>query len=269
MVDVKPLENRTAAEVTGVDVRRINGDFDTVHTALLDHGVIALRSQDFSPDEQVSFSRRWGEVECRPLGSRPTARSADAQNLPPEVVAIEYEPGKSIPTDEWHCDATYLPAPPAITMATLRVQPEAGGDTMFASLSAAYDDLSSQLKEFLEPLWAIHELPPNEGPQTGPRPGPFRHPVVTTHPESGKKILYINKKHTTRIEGLTPGESRMVLDYLFQHQTRPEYVYRHRWQPGDFVIWDNRAVLHYAVQDYGDTRRVLHRTTVLGREPSQ
>ena len=88
MVDVKPLENRTAAEVTGVDVRRINGDFDAVHTALLDHGVIALRSQDFSPDEQVSFSRRWGEVECRPLGSRPTARDADAQNLPPEVVAI-------------------------------------------------------------------------------------------------------------------------------------------------------------------------------------
>lgn len=258
---VTPLEGLVAAEIHGPDITSMPDDeFAGVHRAVLTHSIVVLREQAFTPEQQVSFSRRFGDVEVRPLGGKLSAPNADGTRLPDEIVQIIYEGGKGLDTDVWHSDASYLPAPPALTIATLRELPGAGGDTMFASQYAAYEALSDSFKSLVGALVGIHDDPRSAAPEQA-------HPVVTTHPESGRPCLYVNPMFTTRIRGFDARESAALLGFLFAHQTKAEFVYRHRWQPGDLVIWDNRCALHNAIKDYGPARRVLHRTTVIGARP--
>jgi taurine dioxygenase len=260
-VNIVPLEGLLAAQVEGVNIANLSdAEFGVIHRALLAHSVVVLRGQNFTPRQQVDFSKRFGAVEIRPLGGKPSAPAPDGSRLPDELVQIIYEGGKGLSTDMWHSDASYLAAPPALTMATLRVQPGAGGDTMFASQYAAYDGLSDAFRAMLRTETATHRDPRSDAPEK-------QHPVVITHPETGRPSLFVNPMFTTRVDQLGDDESSAVLRLLFAHQVKPEFVYRHAWQPGDLVIWDNRCTLHYAIKDYGPARRVLHRTTVIGAKP--
>jgi taurine dioxygenase len=171
-------------------------------------------------------------------------------------------------TEQWHSDTSFMPAPPAHAILAAQVLPETGGDTMFASQYRAYETLSQGMKRLLHELRALHrgtrlaaalEIADTALPQC--------HPIVRTHPETGRKALYVNRLYAYCIEGMTEAESRGLLDFLFEHSSRPDFTYRHQWAPGDVIMWDNRCTLHYAVHDYGEMPRVMHRTTVAGDIP--
>jgi taurine dioxygenase len=174
----------------------------------------------------------------------------------------------SFTTEVWHSDLSFMPAPPAHSILAAQVLPEAGGDTMFANQYSAYETLSEGMKHLLRELRAWHggsklasllEVENSVPPQS--------HPIVRTHPETGRKGLYVNRLYTYCIDGLTEAESRGLLDFLFEQNCRPEFTYRHQWTPGDVIMWDNRCALHYAVHDYGEAARVMHRTTIEGDIP--
>jgi taurine dioxygenase len=175
---------------------------------------------------------------------------------------------RSYTTEVWHTDLSFMAAPPALTMLAAQVVPEAGGDTMFASQYRAYETLSEGMKHILEGLRGLHGGGKLAGlfgiADSAPRQS---HPIARTHPESGRKALYVNPLYTQSIEGLTEVESRGLLDFLFQQGCRPDFTYRHQWSRGDVVMWDNRCALHYAVHDHGESPRVMHRTVIAGDVP--
>ena len=175
----------------------------------------------------------------------------------------------------WHTDTAYLAEPPMATMLIAREVPPHGGDTLFASLYAAYDALSDGMKQMLAPLRAVnssskaekartHE---NRGANEAPRVLEAEHPVVRTHPETGRKALYVNGGHTLRFVGMTEAESAPLLEYLFAHQVRPEFTCRFHWEPGSTAFWDNRCALHNPINDYHGFRRIMHRVTLAGDRP--
>jgi taurine dioxygenase len=261
---VERLEGLIGVEILGVDITAITDDeYRVARKASNDYAVVVFRDQEFSPQQHVEFTKLWGPLEVRPLGGKPVGPDIDGSALPEGVVQIVYENYQGISTDQWHSDASYLATPPAYSMARLRVLPGAGGDTMFANCTAAYNALSEPVKEFLDPLVAVHRNPRNaETPEE-------RHPVVITHPDTGELCLYVNPMFTTRIEGLTALERDAILGFLYAHQEQPQFVYRHRWREGDLVIWDNRCTHHYAIKDYGPERRVLQRTTTVATRPAR
>jgi taurine dioxygenase len=171
-------------------------------------------------------------------------------------------------TEQWHSDLSFMPAPPAHAVLAAEVLPEAGGDTMFPNQYQAYETLSEGMRRILQNLRALHrgtnlaaalEIEDTASPQS--------HPIVRTHPETGRKGLYVNRLYTYCVDGLTEAEGRGLLDFLLEQGCRPDFTYRHQWAPGDVIMWDNRCTLHYAVHDYGEAPRVMHRTTVAGDIP--
>ncbi len=181
----------------------------------------------------------------------------------------------------WHSDCSYMERPTLASLLHALQIPSYGGDTLFASTARAYDELSDTMKSFLGGLRAVHDYtnaydtffaqfpdrPPLSEAEKAKVP-PVEHPVVRTHPETGRKALFVNPGFTRRIVGMTDAESRAILDFLFAHATQPHLVYRHMWAPGDLVVWDNRATWHLAVADYDmDERRHLHRTSIAGDRP--
>ena len=286
-MNVKRLGAAAGAEITGVDISKplSNAEFDALHQAFMDHCVVAIRGQDLSPEAQLAFTGRFG---------KPTSHVLEGFALPgyPNVLLISNKKKKEANGQEkpvgaiyagqyWHTDISYMAEPAMASMLHAKEMPSVGGDTMFANMYMAYDTLSDPMKAFLAPLTAVHDytlayenvfskLPgrPPMSEETRKMVPPVVHPVIRTHPVTKKKALYVNQGFTRRIQGLTDDESRALLDFLFMHSTRPEFVYRHKWSVGDVVMWDNRCMMHRAIADYDmNEPHHLHRTTIAGDKP--
>lgn len=272
---VSPLSPVLGAEMIGMDLAPPldENDFANLRAAWLDaNGIMVFRDQHLTPEQHIAFSRRFGPLEKHVLAK---------YLLPgyPEIYRVSNKVEDGVPQGRakagtyWHSDLSYM-NPPALASLLYGIEiPPAGGDTMFCSLYAAYDALSPQLQTFLEGLTAVHDFAyasrgvfkaeQATSDQLDATPA-VEHKVVKTHPETGKKVLFVNPGFTSHIVGLHPKESRALLDFLFDHMTQPEMIYRHRWSERDLVMWDNRCTMHYAVDDYENTGdRYMHRTTVM------
>ena len=271
-IEVRPLAGALGAEVVGVDMAADLEDdvVREVRQAFLDHLVIFLRDQSVTPMQQVAFARRFGE----PM-EYPNLPGLPEEPLITPVVKLEHERNNF--GGMWHSDTTYLPEPPMGTMLLALEVPPQGGDTMFANQYLAYEALSDGLREVLDGLTVINSSAKAEVSKTAEdrlkeagverKALTARHPLVRTHPETGRKALYTSDAHTVAIEGWTEKESLALLRFLWEHQVKPEFTCRFRWQPGSLAFWDNRAAMHNPINDYHGYRRVLHRVTLTGDKP--
>ena len=273
-VSVERIAGALGAEIAGVDLA---GDLDdatvaAIRRALLDHLVVFFRDQRLDPAALVNFGRRFGR-----LASYPFVEGLAGHPEVIEVKKLEHERVNF--GGVWHSDTTYLPEPPMGSMLFAVEVPKAGGDTLFANMYAAYDALSDGMKAFLADLKAVNtsdmaDVSRTREDRVASNPGKAKgeifetaHPVVRTHPETGKRALYVNRAHTVRLDGMTEAESADVLQFLFAHQVRPEFTCRFRWQPGSLAFWDNRSTQHNPINDYHGQRRVMHRITLAGDRP--
>ncbi|MFW6094688.1 MAG: TauD/TfdA dioxygenase family protein [Pseudomonadota bacterium] len=271
-VQVRKLSGGCGAEVLGVDLANLSeADWQTVRDAYLAHGVIFFREQTLSPEDHIAFARRWGTIDIN--------KFFPADPSHPEIAEVRKEPDQADNIGGgWHTDHSYDPIPAMGSILVARELPEEGGDTLFANMYAAYDALSAGLKRTLASLRAVHSSRHVFGAsgaykQSSDRADTFKnehltgdavHPAVITHPESGRKALYVNPAFTVHFEGWTVAESRPLLEYLYRHAARPEHTCRFRWREGSVAFWDNRCTWHYALNDYPGERRLLHRITVGG-----
>ncbi|HDL17386.1 MAG TPA: taurine dioxygenase [Rhizobiales bacterium] len=274
-LDIRPIAGALGAEIGGVDLSRDlpDGTIAEIRRALLDHLVIFFRDQDITPDQHLAFARRFGETVEYPL-----VKGLEGYPEITTIVKLEHE--KLNFGGLWHADTTYLEEPPMGAILVARELPPCGGDTLFANMVMAHEALSEGMKNLLAPLKgvSVSNLPKvtqtrqarmEEGAKTAPDSVlTATHPVVYTHPDTGRKILYVNGAHTCRFEGMSDEESAPLLEYLFEHQTRPEFTCRFRWEPGSIAFWDNRATQHNPVNDYHGHKRVMHRITLAGDRPS-
>jgi taurine dioxygenase len=278
---IKAFDAPLGAEVLGLDLSRPLSaeDFARLHRAHLDHHVLVFRDQHITPGQQVAFSRRFGPLQIHVL--RQFQLASD-----PEVLVISNirENGQPIGLGDaghfWHSDLSYKETPSLGSMLHAQELPAEGGDTLFANQHTAWEQLPGHLKRAVAGLKAEHSYLARyeDLRKRNPwRPAltqaqidevtPVVHPVVRTHPETGRKALFVSEHFTTRIVGLPEDESRALLAELFDHGTRPEHIYRHRWQPQDMVFWDNRSLMHLAAGCPEDQRRKLYRTTIEGDVP--
>ena len=271
-IDVHRYSGGCGAEVTGVDLAAASDDdFEQIVAAFRDHGVLFFREQRLSPEQHIALAERFGPIDIN--------RFFPADGAYPEIAEVKKEPAQTTNIGGgWHTDHSYDEAPAMGSILVARELPATGGDTLFANMYAAYEGLSSGLKRTLEHLRAVHSNHHVFGTQgvykqEGDAAGLFRnedltseaiHPVVITHPLSGRKSLYVNPGFTIRFEDWTVEESSDLLAYLYRHATRPENTCRFRWSEGAVAIWDNRCTWHYALNDYQGQRRLLHRITVAG-----
>jgi taurine dioxygenase len=259
------------AEISGVDLTQPLADeqFAAIEAALAEHEVIVFRDQHISSDDLIAFGRRFGELTVHPF--------APNESAAPEV--IKFRNDETTPpfgTDVWHSDETFRAEPPMATVLCAKEVPAVGGDTVFASMTAAFDGLSARLQQYIEGLEAVHDLKPFRalfGDGADERAElqryerlypPHAHPVVRVHPVSQRKVLFVNPNFTIAVKDMDEREGRALLDILFQQALIPEYQYRHRWAPHTLVMWDNRSVQHYAVHDYYPQRRYMERVTIRG-----
>ena len=259
------------AEIGGVDLRQPLSDqaFAAIQDALVENELIIFRDQQITSDNLIDFGRRFGELTVHPF-------SPHDEKAPILIKFRNDETNAPFGTDVWHSDETFRAQPPMATILCAKEVPAVGGDTMFASMSAAFDGLSSRMKEFISGLEAIHDLKPFRtlfGNTEDDRRKlqhfelmypPQVHPVVRVHPVSGRKVLFVNPQFTVAIKDMDERESRVLLDTLFYQALIPEYQFRHRWAPHTIAMWDNRSTQHYAVNDYYPQRRFMERVTVAG-----
>lgn len=227
-------------------------DFEQVAQALWEHQVLVFKEQSLSAEDHLALGKRFG-----PLHMHPTSKTNGAVEHPEVLVIRSSGKDKNI-TEVWHTDVSCDETPPSISILQAVELPPFGGDTMWANQYEALDRLSPALREMITPLRAVHS---NFGLEAS-------HPVVRTHPESGREALYVNSGFTKHFEGMTPAESKPLLDYLCAVGSGPDLTMRHRWSVGDVVMWDNRCVMHYAIHDYDDMPREMHRVTVSGERPA-
>lgn len=262
-LEVVRLAGSLGAEVRCADLADLPAEHvESIHRAFLEHHVLAFRDQKLDPDQLVAFGRRLGTLFVHPI----------VPHIPghPEVIEIRNRGKRHTITEVWHSDVTFDPRPPMASALYALEVPEAGGDTLFANQHLAYERLSPGLKHLLDGLRAVHSgrgLGAVVGKGEAWRNQGQLHPVVRTHPETGRRALFVNRGFTVAFEDMTPAESRPLLELLFERATTPDLTCRHRWRPGDLVMWDNRSVQHYAIHDHGDAPRVLHRITVEGDAP--
>ncbi len=273
--EVRPIAGAIGAELLGIDLARDLSDATVraVRQALLEHLVIFFREQDLPPARFLAFARRFGEpVEY------PFIKGIDGFPEIIEVAKLEHERVNF--GGVWHSDTTYLARPPMGSMLVAREVPARGGDTLFANQYLAWDALSDGMKALLAKLRGVsssakadvtrtrEDRVRSDGTAKAREPLEAVHPAVRTHPETGRKALYVNVAHTTRFEGMTEAESAPILGYLFRHQTRPEFTCRFRWTEGAVAFWDNRCAQHDPINDYHGYRRVMHRITLAGDTPA-
>ena len=271
---VTPIAGALGAEIGGVDLSTDLPDatVKSIRQAWLEHGVIFFRNQTLPPDRLLALAERFGDVLEYPF-----VRGLDGYPEIIPVVKLEHERHNF--GGVWHTDTAYLEQPPMATMLVAREVPPYGGDTLFASGTKAYEALSDGMRHLLAGLHAVNSSAKAEVSKTredrvkdsartdARSEYNAEHPVVRTHPETGCKSLYVNIAHTQRFAGMTDEESAGLLAYLFQHQIRPEFTCRFRWEPGSLALWDNRCVLHNPINDYHGHRRVMHRVTLRGDTP--
>lgn len=261
-VSVTPVTGLTGAEIAGVDLSRPLDDATvaTIKGALDTHGVIFFRDQDLTPDQYLAFGSLFGEISVSK--ALPTVEGYPLVN---ELIR-QPEAQPNITGGVWHADQTYRDDPTYGTMLYAKQVPPYGADTAYINMQAAYEHLSDGLKQTLEGLNGVHVHAHNQKGRTpeeiAKRPEVAVHPVVTTHPNTGRKALYVSPGYTARFEGWTDEESAPLLNFLFQHALRPEFGCRFRWQEGSIAFWDNRQVWHYAVNDSTGHLRVMHRLVI-------
>ncbi|MGE0626068.1 MAG: TauD/TfdA dioxygenase family protein [Pseudomonadales bacterium] len=269
-IQIAQLTPVIGAEVSGVDLAEPKpGDVETVREALTEHQVLFFRDQPaLAPAAQVAFARAFG-----PLHTHPAAPQMEGQ---PEIFVIHaHRESRVANGNGWHTDVSCDERPPMATLLQLHVLPATGGDTLFSSMYAAFESLSADLRGFLATLTATHASEhvyrgryADRGVDDANRTYPSAvHPVVRTHPWSGRQALYVNPSFTTRINELTADESQALLDYLYRHQQRPEFQVRFRWSPNAVAFWDNRCTQHFALWDYWPEERKGHRVTIEGERP--
>lgn len=275
-IDIQPIAGALGAEIHGVDLTRelTNSEFDAVHRAFLDHHVIFFRDQaNLSPDQQKAFARRFGSLNVHPY--------VKGMNGHPELLEIIKEPEeKTNFGGGWHSDMSFLEEP-ALGSVLYGIEiPPYGGDTLFANQIAAFEALSKGMQDMLSGLTAIHSASREYGTEgysakarssmqasQAPDAPEFEHPVVRTHPETGRRGLYVNPAFTLRFSGMTRRESRPLLNFLFDHSREERFTCRFRWQANSVAFWDNRCVWHYALNDYAGHRRHMRRATINGDRP--
>jgi taurine dioxygenase len=270
-MNIEMLTPTIGATVTAIDVSSADDDqVADVVAAVLEHKVLFFPDQELSPDSQLEFASRLGTIDVAPFGPKHVAH--------PELTVLDQEAPRGQGADAWHTDNTFVPTPPSFTILQAVQLPPLGGDTCFANMYAAYDDLSPAFRGLIDGLTATHDLSRtlaraiadgNSDADLGAMQEawpPVHHPVVRTHPMTGRRALFVNGNFTTKIDGLNPGESAALLPMLLEHLTSPQFQCRYRWSPGTLTMWDNRCVQHYAVPDY-TSRRIMHRVTVAGDEP--
>jgi taurine dioxygenase len=270
-ITVEKLTPTIGAEISGVDLRELSDQqFERIHDALMKHLVIFFRNQSLTPDQQKAVGRRFGKIEGH--------RYAAATNLPghPEIWVLERQGSREkharFRFGEFHADITCDEAPPMGAVLAIQELPEGGGgDTLWASMYAAYEGLSDPISRLVEGLTAIHTgrvFETAESQREGVRFPISEHPVVRTHPVTGRRGLFVNRTFTDHIVQLSPAESDAVLRMLYEHIARPEYQCRFRWEPGSVAIWDNRCTQHNPIHDYHPSKRRVHRVTIAGNGPS-
>jgi taurine dioxygenase len=269
---IHPVTKAIGAEVRGVDLREplAAEALRTLERALLDHHVLFFRDQALSPEQQIAFARHFGPIGVPPF--------APKYGDDPELVVLDQTSPKGEGADSWHSDNTFMREPPMGSILRAVALPSLGGDTCFASMVAAHDALSPPIQRLVAGLRAEHDItrPLRRGIAAGhvhasleemqKRWPPVDHPVVRTHPVSGRKALFVNGNSTTRILGLSERESDVLLSFLIDHVRSPEFQCRFRWEVGSMAFWDNRTTQHFAVPDYAE-RRVMHRVTIAGDVP--
>lgn len=278
-LEIVPTDAPVGAEILGVNLSQPLGDniFGAVEDAFNEHGVIFFRKQSITPDDLLAFTRRFGDLQLNIFGEE---HGLDAH---PGVVVISnvVEDGRDIGVKRagarWHSDMCYTAQPPRGTILCAREVPQQDGltlgDTCFAATHTAYDDLPDSMKDRLADCRAEFDFAGRQRAQVitqemRDRFPPVSHPIVRTHPHTGRKCLYVMRDDCTGIEGMEAEEAERLIAALADHIVRPEYVYRHRWQEGDVLIWDNCTVQHLAIQDYDlPLRRLMHRTTFAAAAP--
>lgn len=271
-VTVRPIAGALGAEIGGVDLSEPLPErtVTAIRDALLEHLVVFFRDQNIAPARHLAFARCFGT----PI-EYPMVEGIDGYPQIVEVAKLEHETVNF--GGVWHSDTTYTEEPPMGAILVARELPPYGGDTLFANMYLAYETLSEGLRGMLDGLRAVNSSAKGAAAATraarvadsGKPNAPLEavHPVVRTHPETGRKALYVNVGHTVRFEGMTEDESRPLLDYLFAHQIQPEFTCRFQWRPGSIAFWDNRAAQHNPVNDYHGFRRIMHRISLAGDRP--
>jgi taurine dioxygenase len=273
-IEVHKIAGALGAEISGVDLAR-DLDDDTIaaiRRIWLDNCVVFFRNQDLPPAQFLAAAKRLGE----PI-EYPFVKGLDGFAEIIAVTKLEHETVNF--GGIWHSDTSYLETPPMATMLIAREVPPVGGDTLFANQYLAYETLSDGMKRLLDGLVGVNTSAKADSTRT--REDRVRdsgkaearkeyvgeHPVVRTHPETGRKALYVNVAHTVRFKDMTEEESKPILDFLYRHQARPEFTCRFHWEPGSIALWDNRCAQHNPVNDYHGHRRVMHRITLKGDVP--
>jgi taurine dioxygenase len=275
-IRVEPCSGALGAEVSGVDLTHLDDKtFDEIHSAWLEHQVLFFRDQKLTPRDQAEFAARFGELDTYPF-----IAALDAH---PNVIPIIKEPDTKMNFGGgWHSDMSYQAEPVKATCLYAIDVPAQGGDTLFASMTKAYDALSDGLKGLLDGVRGVFtaakvhgaagfykdaDHPMNMKKDSAKEEARHLHPVVRTHPDTGKKALYLDLPHVERLENMRVNESTPLMEFLYAHGTQPQFTTRFRWSPGALAIWDNRCVQHYALNDYPGKRREMNRVTVKGDVP--
>lgn len=279
-VTILPSGRRLGAEIQSLDLKHADADmFDAIHSAWLDHLVVLVRGQQLTDQDLIGFSRRFGELDWAPV-QETGRRFVDGH---PEIYVVSNviengTPIGSLGSGEavWHTDMSYLEIPPKASMLYALTVPPAGGDTHFCNMYAAYDSLPGALRERISGLNLKHDATYNSGgyvrqgitavddplSSTG-----VYHPLVTTHPETGRKALYLGRRRNAYIGGLARAQSEALLDELWSYATKDELTWRTEWKPGDLVLWDNRSTMHRRDAFDPAFSRTLHRTQIKGEAP--
>jgi taurine dioxygenase len=274
-IEAQPITGALGAEIVGADLSAPDDEMiRDIRQALLDHLVIFFRDQALTPQQHKAFGLRFGAMDRHPF-MNPAEDDKDILQVLKEVDDRVNVGGV------WHSDVTFQECPALGSILYAKEIPPHGGDTLFANMYLAYESLSDGMKAMLGPLKAVHSAAhvfgPNSQRYAGKRSTRLHdqeaalvetaHPVVRTHPETGRKLLFVNSGFTVRFKDMTAEESRPLLDFLFRHLARPEFTCRFRWTPGAVAFWDNRSTQHLAVNDYHGHRRLMHRVTVAGDRP--
>jgi len=273
MLEITPFGEALGAEIAGVDLREDISDelFAEIRKALVEYQVVFFRGQAIEPAHQKALAERFGPLQTHPA-------YATVEGFP-EITVLESTAEKPTKIEKWHTDMTFRPHPPLATMLRSRIVPAVGGDTLFASMPAAYDALSPQMQDFLRNLSAVHDFSHGFRESLEEQGGrerlaravadnpPVEHPVIRTHPENGRRLIFVNELFTTHIVGLNRDESEYLLSFLFNHIKAPEFSCRFRWEPDCIALWDNRSTQHKPVNDYFPANRRMERITIDGDRP--
>lgn len=270
-MQIRALADHVGAEVTDVDLNSLpDADFDLIRQAVAEAGVVMIRDQDLTPEDHIAFARRWGGIDIN--------NYFPANGGYPEIAEVRKAETQMINIGGgWHTDHSYDQVPAMGSVLLARELPPVGGDTLFASMGAAYDSLSDGLKATLATLRAVHSADHIYGhdgvyaktDQAGDLKGHDLktravHPVIIRHPVTGRRLLYVNPAFTLHFDGWTRAESMPLLTYLYEVAMQEDFQCRLRWQPGSIAVWDNRSTWHFAQNDYHGHRRVMHRITISG-----